>query len=196
MSVHKLFSTTTHDSWTESRRPNVYLTTANVFRQRKVLPNFGLTLDVGHLQCMGETPIAAHIERWKDRLWNVHIEDMRRGIHDHLMFGEGEMDFPPIFEALGEICYEGGVHVELSRHSHDAVNTARRALAFLELPWAPEVLNYRERLKTKAVASPTYEAVSKPLYTSAIGRWKNYQKYIEPCLEVLQPFIKEFGYES
>ena len=73
---------------------------------------------------------------------------------------------------------------------------ARRALAFLELPWAPEVLNYRERVKTKAVASPTYEAVSKPLYTSAIGRWKNYQQYIEPCLEVLQPFIKEFGYES
>jgi L-ribulose-5-phosphate 3-epimerase len=92
---------------------------------------FGLTLDVGHLHCMGETPIAAHIERWKNRLWNVHIEDMRRGVHDHLMFGDGEMDFPPILRALKEIGYDGGVHVELSRHSHDAVNTAKRALAFL-----------------------------------------------------------------
>jgi sugar phosphate isomerase/epimerase len=94
-------------------------------------PSFGLTLDVGHLHCQDETPIADHIHRWKDWLWNVHIEDMRRGVHDHLMFGEGEMDFPPIVRALGETNYAGGVHVELSRHSHDAVNTARRAMDFL-----------------------------------------------------------------
>jgi len=71
---------------------------------------------------------------------------------------------------------------------------ARRALDFLELPWEPEVLEYRERLKTKAVSSPTYEAVSQPLYTTAIGRWRNYQKYLEPCLETLQPFVEAFGY--
>jgi L-ribulose-5-phosphate 3-epimerase len=94
-------------------------------------PRFGLTLDVGHLHCQGELPIAEHIHRWKDWLWNVHIEDMRRGVHDHLLFGEGEMDFPPILRALREISYTGGVHVELSRHSHDAVRTAERALQFL-----------------------------------------------------------------
>ncbi|MBI3821744.1 MAG: sugar phosphate isomerase/epimerase [Planctomycetes bacterium] len=94
-------------------------------------PSFGLTLDVGHLHCQGELPIAEHIQRWKAWLWNVHIEDMRRGVHDHLMFGEGEMDYPPIFQALRAIDYRGGLHVELSRHSHDAVNTATRALAFL-----------------------------------------------------------------
>ena len=92
---------------------------------------FGLTLDVGHLHCQGVLPIAEHIHRWKERLWNVHIEDMRRGVHDHLMFGEGEMDFPPILQALRGVGYEGGIHVELSRHSHDAVNTATKALDFL-----------------------------------------------------------------
>jgi sugar phosphate isomerase/epimerase len=94
-------------------------------------PNFGLTLDIGHLHCQGEVPIADHLRRWKDWLWNVHIEDMRRGVHDHLMFGEGEIDFQPVLQTLNEIDYSGGVHVELSRHSHDAVNVARRALAFL-----------------------------------------------------------------
>lgn len=93
--------------------------------------NFGLTLDVGHLHCQGELPIAGHIRQWRDVLWNVHIEDMQRGVHEHLMFGDGEMDFPPILQALAEIGYAGGIFVELSRHSHDAVNTARRALAFL-----------------------------------------------------------------
>jgi thioredoxin-like negative regulator of GroEL len=76
----------------------------------------------------------------------------------------------------------------------DLEKEAQRVLDFLGLPWDPSVLNYRERLKAKAVNSPTYEAVSKPLYTSAIGRWKNYQKYLEPCLPILQPFIEAFGY--
>ena len=73
---------------------------------------------------------------------------------------------------------------------------ARRAVDFLGLPWDSCVLTYRDRLKTKAVASPTYEAVAKPLYTSAIGRWKNYRKHLEPCLDVLEPCIRTFGYES
>jgi L-ribulose-5-phosphate 3-epimerase len=95
-------------------------------------PALGLTLDVGHLHCMGEVPIADQLRSWRSRLWNIHIEDMRRGIHDHLMFGEGEIDFGPVLRTLREIGYDGGVHVELSRHSHDAVETARRALAFLQ----------------------------------------------------------------
>lgn len=76
----------------------------------------------------------------------------------------------------------------------DLEKESRRALKFLDLPWDPQVLQYRERLKTKAVSSPTYEAVTKPLYTSAIGRWRNYQKYVEPCLEILQPCVEAFGY--
>jgi sugar phosphate isomerase/epimerase len=94
-------------------------------------PSFGLTLDVGHLVCLGEVPVADHLRRWRDVLWNIHIEDMRAGVHDHLMFGEGEIDFGPVLATLEEIGYAGGVHVELSRHSHDAVETARRSLAFL-----------------------------------------------------------------
>ena len=99
--------------------------------RRVAADNFGLTLDVGHLHYQGEVPIGDQLRRWRDRLWNVHIEDMRRGVHDHLPFGEGEIDFGEVLGTLAEIGYEGGVYVELSRHSHDAVETARRALAFL-----------------------------------------------------------------
>ena len=95
-------------------------------------PHFRLTLDVGHLHCQGEVPIAGQIRRWADRLVNVHVEDMRRGVHEHLMFGEGEIDFPPVLRALAEAGYQGGVHVELSRHSHQAPQAARRAFEYLE----------------------------------------------------------------
>jgi sugar phosphate isomerase/epimerase len=93
--------------------------------------HFGLTLDIGHMQCMNELPMRWHVVAWGSILWNVHIEDMRTGIHDHLPFGEGDIDFPPVFAALREANYGGGLHVELSRHGHNAVETARKALEFL-----------------------------------------------------------------
>lgn len=90
-----------------------------------------LTLDIGHLQCQGETPIAHQITQWAGQLANVHIEDMRQGVHEHLMFGEGEIDFAPVLEALGKVAYDGGVYVELSRHSHQAPRAAQAAFEFL-----------------------------------------------------------------
>jgi sugar phosphate isomerase/epimerase len=94
-------------------------------------PVLRLTLDVGHLFCLGELPIVDSIHRWSGRLVNVHIEDMRAGVHEHLMFGDGQIHFPPIIQAFQEAGYQGGLFVELGRHSHDAVNIARRSFEFL-----------------------------------------------------------------
>ena len=47
------------------------------------------------------------------------------------MFGEGQMHFPPIIEALAKAGYRGGLHVELSRHSHEGPTAAKKAFEFL-----------------------------------------------------------------
>jgi sugar phosphate isomerase/epimerase len=94
-------------------------------------PAFGLTIDIGHIHCVEDGPIEGYLRHWAPRLFNVHIEDMRRGVHEHLRFGEGEIDFRPVMQALAEIGYTGGVHVELSRHSHMAPEVARESIAFL-----------------------------------------------------------------
>lgn len=100
-------------------------------RRRLDHPRLRLTLDIGHLQCQGELPIADYVRRYAPQLVNVHLEDMRRGVHEHLMFGEGEIDFPPVLAALAEVGYSGGVYVELSRHSHMGPQAARQAFEFL-----------------------------------------------------------------
>jgi len=99
--------------------------------QRVDTARLRLTIDIGHLHCQGELPIAQQIEHRRDRLANVHIEDMRAGEHEHLMFGEGEIDFPPVIAALAKIGYAGLVGVELSRHSHEGPTAARRAYNYL-----------------------------------------------------------------
>lgn len=91
-----------------------------------------LTMDIGHLFCQGEVPIADQIVRWRDVIRNVHIEDMKAGVHQHLMFGEGDIHFPPVIRSLRQVGYAGGVHVELSRHSHEGPSAARRAFEFLQ----------------------------------------------------------------
>lgn len=114
--------------------PGMFIDTMDQFAELVRLcpsPRLKLTLDVGHLHCLGEVPIADQIARWSSLLVNVHIEDMRRGIHEHLMFGDGEMDFPPIIEALARAGYTGGIHVELSRHSHAAPTALRKSFDFL-----------------------------------------------------------------
>ena len=94
--------------------------------------NFKLTLDVGHLWCNEEPPQADIIRKYARPLANVHLDDMLRGVHDHLFFGDGEVDFPAVIGALDEIGYAGPACIELSRHSHQAVETARHAKLFFE----------------------------------------------------------------
>jgi tetratricopeptide (TPR) repeat protein len=77
----------------------------------------------------------------------------------------------------------------------DIEGQARKALTTLDLEWDERVLKYRERLSdTKKVTSPSYEDVAQPIYTRSIGRWKNYEKHLEPALATLEPFVREFGY--
>ncbi|MFQ5731785.1 MAG: sugar phosphate isomerase/epimerase family protein [Planctomycetaceae bacterium] len=100
-------------------------------RDRVAAPRFGLTIDVGHVHCLDDGIIADRLREWGHLLFNVHVEDMRRGVHEHLPFGEGEIDFPPALAALREIGYTGGVHVELSRLGHAAPQLLRESFQFL-----------------------------------------------------------------
>jgi sugar phosphate isomerase/epimerase len=115
--------------------PGMFIDTMEKFQhlhQAISHPKFGLTLDIGHLECMNEMPLLPHLEKWSSVLWNIHLEDMKQGVHDHLLPGEGSLDFGKVFEGLNKIKYEGGLHWELSRHSHDAVETARKCRQFMK----------------------------------------------------------------
>lgn len=94
-------------------------------------PLLGITLDIGHCRCLEPEPIETCIRRVAPHLVNVHIEDMRRGVHEHLDFGDGEIDFASALQALDGVGYQGLISVELSRHSHVAHQTVPRSLVFL-----------------------------------------------------------------
>lgn len=97
----------------------------------------GLTLDIGHCQCLEPLPPADCVRAAAPWLHHVQIEDMRRGVHEHLPFGDGEIDFPPVLEALAATGYRGLTVVELPRHSHAGPQLATESIAFLREAVAP-----------------------------------------------------------
>ena len=76
----------------------------------------------------------------------------------------------------------------------DLPRVARTTLEFLGVPFDEQVLKFHEHARTKWVTSPSYADVVKPVYRSAVGRWQNYQKHLDPCLAGLDRFLKEFNY--
>jgi hypothetical protein len=75
----------------------------------------------------------------------------------------------------------------------DLERVARVVLKFLGVTWHEQLVRFNEFAERKLVLSPSYAAVAKPVSKKAIGRWRNYQKYLEPWLEILAPFVKAFG---
>jgi sugar phosphate isomerase/epimerase len=109
-------------------------TLADFHHLRRILgdpPALGLTLDIGHCQCLEALSPVDCVRAAAPWLRHVQIEDMRRGHHEHLPFGDGEIDFPPVLEALAATGYQALTVVELPRHSHAGPHFAARSLPFL-----------------------------------------------------------------
>jgi len=70
----------------------------------------------------------------------------------------------------------------------------RRLAGFLDLDWHPGMLDHHQRSGPREVGTPTYDDVSKPLYTRSLGRWRHYEAWLEPHLHHLQPYLDAFGY--
>lgn len=99
-------------------------------------PALGLALDVGHCLATREGLPQDAVARHARDLVVLQLDDHRAGVHDHLAFGEGEVDWPAVAAALAASGARVPLEVELSRHSADAPATARRSIAFLREAFA------------------------------------------------------------
>jgi L-ribulose-5-phosphate 3-epimerase len=118
-----------------------------VLKKHITSARFGLTLDIGHVFCTESAPFRQIYGKFANLIRNIHIEDIRGRKHEHLMFGEGELDFVAVLRVLTDNKYNGLVNVELSRDGHRAPEVARRSLEFLN--------SICQKLSQPAVSSAT-----------------------------------------
>ncbi len=114
--------------------PGMYLEDMAGFARVRALvedPALKLTLDVGHAHMTEDAGADATVRTWAAEIVNVHVEGMRRTLHDHLVPWEGDLDVRAVLRTLGDVGYAGPACFELSRHSHDAARIARRAFEYV-----------------------------------------------------------------
>ncbi|WP_163785693.1 sugar phosphate isomerase/epimerase family protein [Myxococcus vastator] len=100
-----------------------------------------LALDVGHLWVTQERVPADAVRELAPELGTVALEDMKRGVHEHLPFGEGDLNVSSVLQALVKIRFDRLVCVELSRDSHRAHTMVPQAREWLRahMPSGAEV---------------------------------------------------------
>jgi len=71
----------------------------------------------------------------------------------------------------------------------------RPLVDFLGLDWHGELLDHRSTAKARGtINTPSYSQVTQPLTRTASGRWKRYEKQLEPVLPILIPWAERLGY--
>ena len=92
-------------------------------------PALGCNMDIGHSFLCDPDPPAA-IRELGDRIFHCHVENMRRGVHDHLLPHIGDMDLSSYFRTLGEIGFSGLLALDL--YGYDYEEVAPDAIEYVE----------------------------------------------------------------
>jgi sugar phosphate isomerase/epimerase len=90
-----------------------------------------LNFDIGHFYCVGEDPVKL-IYELSDYIEHFHLADIADNrIHNHLIPGQGAIDFRSVFKAIDKIGYKGFVTVELYPYQHNPAYAAKTAYKYL-----------------------------------------------------------------
>ncbi|CAN0501672.1 unnamed protein product, partial [Discosporangium mesarthrocarpum] len=65
----------------------------------------------------------------------------------------------------------------------DPENEIKKLLEFCDLPWHEECLHPHQ--STQLTTTASYNQVREPINTSSIGRWKHYDRHLNPLKSVL-----------
>jgi len=69
----------------------------------------------------------------------------------------------------------------------DIEHQSRRLIEFLGLEWDPACLSFHDT--DRAVRTASHWQVRQPLYSSSVGRWRDYRKHLGPLLEGLTGLV-------
>ena len=92
-----------------------------------------LALDVGHCLVTGDREPGDAVRETEEELATLSIEDMRRGVHEHLPFGEGDVNLRDVVDAIHAIDWRGLTCVELSRDAHRADRMVPSSIQWLQV---------------------------------------------------------------
>ncbi len=71
----------------------------------------------------------------------------------------------------------------------------KKLLSFMDLSWEKSLKQYEKTATQRdLINTPSYSQVIKPIYKSSRYRWKNYKSYLNNYKNIIDPWLKEYGY--
>jgi tetratricopeptide (TPR) repeat protein len=70
----------------------------------------------------------------------------------------------------------------------------RGVLEYLGLPWEDGVRSYQSTARKRRISTPSAKDVTRPLYTTSIGKWQHYREQIGEHFDGLQEWVEYWGY--
>ncbi|HYX56458.1 MAG TPA: sugar phosphate isomerase/epimerase [Nitrososphaeraceae archaeon] len=114
--------------------PNLLLENSNQFLnfiENLSTDNVRLNFDIGHFYCVGEDPTDL-IYKLSEYIEHFHLADIASNrIHNHLIPGEGSINFRSVFKAIEAIGYKGFVTVELYPYQLCPKEAGKKAYEYL-----------------------------------------------------------------
>jgi sugar phosphate isomerase/epimerase len=114
--------------------PNLLLENSNQFLnfiKNFSTDNVGLNFDIGHFYCVREDPTEI-IYKLSEYIEHFHLADIASNrIHNHLIPGEGSINFRSVFKAIEGIGYKGFVTVELYPYQLCPKEAGKKAYEYL-----------------------------------------------------------------
>ncbi len=102
-----------------------------------------------------------------------------------------------MMQLFEQACPEQAIRLRYEELVTDFQGEVTRALEGIGLDWHADVSEYAARAnKTGMVTTPSYEQVTKGLYSSSIARWQRYAAWLEPFREEIGPLLPYFGYDE
>jgi len=114
-------------------------------------------------------------------------------IEDAARFYSAVMDYWLQIRPLLSIKY---LEVHYEDLVYDLEGSTRTLIEHIGGEWNDSVLRFFEQSGKRTVRTPSYSDISQPIFNRAVGRWRNYELHMKVALEILQPYVKEFGYDE
>ena len=109
--------------------------------------------------------------------------------YDLTELGEYYMEYERIMSHWKEVCEGFFLDVNYEDVVSDLDSQVKRILEFCELPFEESCLRFYET--KRAVKTASSEQVRKPIYSSSVNLWRNYEEKLSDLIEILEPLLRE-----
>ena len=109
--------------------------------------------------------------------------------YDLFEIGEFYLEYQRMMRHWHEVMPGKILDVQYEDVVDDLETQVRRILEYCELPWDDACLKFYET--DRAVKTASSEQVRSPIYSSAKHRWRNYERQLEPLIDVLGPLLRD-----